>query len=76
MFFKRYGEGAWRPVAEVPAGPDPRCTLLHEQVGNGLWEFAVQAVGADESASELHTSLDHTADPVTGWRVLWVNGAK
>ena len=75
VFCKKYGEGVWLEVAEVPASADPTCTLSHKTIGNGLWEFAVQAVGADASASDLHTSLDHTADPLTGWRVLWVNGA-
>ena len=38
----------------------------------GEYEFAVRFVSDTGVASELHTSLDKTAIPTTGWYVAWV----
>jgi hypothetical protein len=38
---------------------------------HGSYDFAVTAVTASGAESELHTSLDDTAQPQTGWYVVW-----
>ncbi len=39
--------------------------------GYGHYEFAVQSVDSEGTASEYHTSVSETAQPSTGWYVHW-----
>jgi hypothetical protein len=71
IFCREHGSFYWRFLGEVQASPNPEYTVEHGQLGDGLFDFAVRAVTVSGQASALHTSLDSSADPVSGWYVLW-----
>jgi hypothetical protein len=72
IYFREHGSSDWSFLGEVPASRHPEYTIDHEQIGSGLFDFAVRAISVEGKASPLHTSLDSNADPVSGWHVLWV----
>ena len=71
IYYREHGTDYWRFLAEIPATPHPEYTVEHRQLGNGLFDFAVSAVTKSGQASPLHSSLDSSADPISGWYVLW-----
>ena len=72
IYCREHGTSYWRLLAEIPASRNPEYTIDHERVGSGLFDFAVRAISVEGSASRLHSSLDSSADPVSGWYVLWI----
>jgi hypothetical protein len=72
IYYREHGHSYWRLLGEVPASRHPEITVTHEQVGNGLFDFAVRAITVDGRASPLHSSLDTNANPISGWYVLWI----
>ena len=62
----------WRYLGEVEADLHPQHTISHDTLGDGLYEFAVQAVTIEGRVSPLHTSLDSSADPISGWYAFWL----
>jgi hypothetical protein len=69
--YRAHGTTTWRPLGSVPASSQPSFTVLHSLVGNGSFDFAVSAVDSTGAVSPLHTSLDPTADPTSGWFLSW-----
>ena len=63
--------GSWILLDEIPAGDDPEYTLYHADFGNGDFDFGVTAVGEEEEESDMHSSLDETAQPSCGWYLSW-----
>ena len=45
--------------------------VLHEPALNGVWDFGVVAVDDMSEESAVHNSLDVTADPNSGWYLIW-----
>ena len=45
--------------------------VLHEPTLNGVWDFGVVAVDDMSEESAVHNSLDVTADPNSGWYLIW-----
>ena len=72
VYYRGHNDSYWRFLDEVPASENPTYTVHHEDVGDGLWVFAVCSVRAAGGVSPLHTSLDGNADPFTGWHIFWV----
>ena len=69
--YRIHGTSTWTTLATVPASSQPSYTVLHSAVGNGTFDFAVVAVGSTGATSPIHTSLDPTADPTSGWYLTW-----
>jgi hypothetical protein len=74
IFYRQHGDLLWSALDEVPASAKPRYTVKVGQLQDGLYDFAVRAVSANGHVSPLHSSLDESADPISGWFVLWING--
>ena len=72
LYYQRYGKRDWTFLAEVNAGENPEFTVQHDQLGNGLFNFAVSSVNTTNSESYRHSSLDVSADPISGWYVWWL----
>jgi hypothetical protein len=70
VFFRIHGTADWVQLGEIPASPDPQYTVQHSTLGNGEYDFGVLAV-YDSAQSSLHTSLDPSAEPTTGWYLKW-----
>jgi len=73
VYFKKYGAGGWQMIAEVPADAKMEYTLHHYDFGDGMYEFAVNYILSDMTSSQLHTSHDHTAKPISGWYIWWIS---
>jgi hypothetical protein len=71
VYFRVHGTSDWVTLSDVPADPNPEYMVAHLVTGDGEFDFAVVAVDASDQMSAYHTSLDHTADPQTGWYVSW-----
>ena len=69
--YRIHGTSTWNTLATVPASSQPTYTVLRSTVGTGNFDFAVAAVDANGVSSPLHTSLDPTADPNSGWYLSW-----
>ncbi len=61
----------WYLINQVLAVEDPEYSLLHIDFGNGVYDFGVKAVDSEAEESVLHFSLETTADPDTGWFIIW-----
>jgi len=79
VFFRIHTTGTWYELTvppestPVPAVPSPEYTVNHSWVENGVFDFGVTAVSPapDEEESPRHSSLDITAQPDTGWFLIW-----
>ncbi len=70
LYYRIRGESDWVLLDTVPATAEPQYAISYEDFGDGEFEFGVVAVdGSGES--EMHTSLDSSASPQTGWYLRW-----
>ena len=72
IFYRTHESGTWILFDEIPADDDPEYTLYHGDFGNGEYDFGVVAVDSETAESAMHTSLDDTAQPESGWYLSWV----
>jgi len=72
IFYRSHESGTWILFDEIPADDNPEYTLYHGDFGNGDYDFGVVAVDTETAESAMHTSLDDTAQPETGWFLSWV----
>ena len=72
IFYRTHESGTWILFDEIPADDDPEYTLYHGDFGNGEYDFGVVAVDSETAESAMHTSLDNTAQPESGWYLSWV----
>jgi hypothetical protein len=71
LFYRPHGEQDWIYFTEIPASSDPTISLQQSDFGNGSFDFGVVAVTDTGAESPLHSSLDHTAQPTSGWYLTW-----
>jgi hypothetical protein len=71
VYSRTHGGSQWTLLGEAPAASQPEYTIQQTTVGKGEFDFAVVAVDLGGVSSEFHTSLDATADPTSGWYVVW-----
>jgi hypothetical protein len=69
--YRLHGTSTWTTLATIPASSQPSYTVLRSAIGPGSFDFAVASVDSTGVSSPLHTSLDSTADPSTGWYLTW-----
>jgi hypothetical protein len=72
IFYRSHESGSWILFDEIPADDDPEYTLFHGEFGNGDYDFGVVAVDTETEESAMHTSLDNTAQPESGWYLSWM----
>ena len=71
IFYRPHEAASWILFDEIPAEEGPEYTLYHTDFGDGDFDFGVVAVGEEAEESEMHTSLDDTAQPSCGWYLSW-----
>jgi hypothetical protein len=71
--FRIHGESNWvpLPLGEIPATPLPEFPVLYADLGDGDFDFAIVAENAVGEKSNVHISLDPTAQPPSGWFLRW-----
>ncbi len=71
IYYRVHDEVLWYLLAEIPATAEPEYTISIDDLGPGIYDFGISAVDQDDNESALHTSLDITADPESGWYLSW-----
>lgn len=72
LFFRIHDATDWYSlIAGLPSDPAPQYTVQHAAVGNGIFDFGVKAVSAEAVESSMHLSLETSAQPETGWYLVW-----
>ena len=69
--YRVHGTPGWTTLATVAAAAQPSYVVTHSAIGNGSFDFAVVALTSSGAKSTMHTSLDSTAVPNTGWFLIW-----
>ena len=69
--YRSHGTSAWIALAAILASTQPSYTIQRSTTGTGIFDFAVAAEDSSGTVSILHTSLDQTADPNSGWFLSW-----
>ena len=72
IFYRSHGSGTWILFDEIPADDDPEYTLFHGDFGDGDYDFGVVAVDSETEESAMHSCLDNTAQPESGWYLSWI----
>ena len=70
LFYRELGSTGWIFLKSTP-GSQSSVSVMHRELGDGDFEFAVQAVYKNEKKSDLHGSTDFSAWPSGGWYVRW-----
>jgi hypothetical protein len=72
LFFRIHDTSTWYSLADnLLAHPAPQYTVQHSAVDNGIFDFGVVAVNAESTESSMHMSVETTAQPETGWFLVW-----
>lgn len=72
LFFRIHDTADWYTLADdLPAAPAPEYTVLHDDIGSGMFDFGVTARDAEANESSMHMSLQTSAQPDTGWFLIW-----
>ena len=72
IFYRSHETGSWILFDETSADDDPEYTLYYGDFGNVVYDFGVVAVNAETAESDMHTCLDDTAQPESGWYLSWM----
>lgn len=70
FYYREHGSSSWIFLKSTNSDT-AEVTIAYSELGKGSWDFAVSAIDYSGNESELHTSLDETAYPVTGWYLTW-----
>jgi hypothetical protein len=71
VLFRIHDTQDWYLLNQIPAVADPDYTVLHADLGNGIYDFGIIAVDTEGQESLVHFSLEETADPSAGWYLAW-----
>jgi hypothetical protein len=74
VYVRHHGSTEWRPCGLVPAGEHPHVELLHADLRDGHFDFAVTTISQAGAESPLHSSLDAETSPFGGWYLVWTRG--
>lgn len=70
IYYREHGSYTWSYLGSTPSGLIPEYTVDQSSLPYGVYDFAVSSVAGSEE-SELHSSMDDTAAPATGWYIDW-----
>jgi hypothetical protein len=72
VLFRIHETDSWYSlIDDLSAGASPEYAVQHGDVGSGIFDFGVIAVNAQDEESQLHHSLQNTAQPDSGWYLVW-----
>ncbi len=73
IYYKTHGSDTWILLNEIPYSEKPYFKINKKELEPGMYDFAVSAVYENSRESILHSSLDNTAKPTSGWYLLWIH---
>ena len=71
IYARTRGAYDWTFIEEQPASSGLKFVIDSSKLAFGTWEFAVSSI-ENGIESELHTSMDDSALPATGWYIDWI----
>ncbi len=71
LHYRTNGENGWNYLSTVSASDTPLANIRYSQLGNGVFDFAVNTVLQNGAKSDLHISTDTTAILKSGWFLRW-----
>lgn len=72
VYYRVHGSYNWQFLMEVENSGSPECLVTSKDMDYGRYDFAVSAITEQQGVSALHSSLDRTADPFSGWYINWI----
>jgi len=72
IFYREHNSSKWNLLTEKTDLSNLSYRIDHKDMGNGEYDFAVSAIYNNSVESNYHSSLDVTANPNTGWYILWL----
>ncbi len=73
VLFRFHDTQDWYLINQILAVEDPDYTMFKIDFDDGPYDFGVKAVDSESEESLLHFSLETTADPDTGWYLIWLD---
>lgn len=72
LYFRIHDTSTWYSLPDsAEAVPSPEYKVSHTGIEPGPYDFGVKAVNAEDFESNMHMSIDATAEPDTGWYLIW-----
>ena len=71
LYYRDHGTFKWYYLSEIPTSDEGWFFISEEQLDYGVYDFAVSYINKEGIESELHTSLEPSAKPMSGWYVNW-----
>ena len=72
IFYRVHGDLDWQLLSKIDADSRPGINISNEDLSYGVYDFGVSSVGVSGEESDIHSSLDNTADPFCGWYINWI----
>lgn len=73
IYIKNHNGGAWTLLEEIQNTKEDvlTFTLLKENIPYSFIDIGIRSVYTSGTMSEIHSSLDDTAEPSCGWYLYW-----
>ena len=72
VYFRVHGSSDWQLLDEIEAEKNPSYKISEEDLEYGIYDLGVSSVIGNGDESEIHSSLDMSADPFCGWYINWI----
>jgi len=72
IYIRAHGTENWQLMDEVDFSIVPSYTIRRADLKPGKYDFGVSVKTKDGKISKIHSSLDTSASPATGWYIFWI----
>lgn len=72
IYYRNHGSYYWRFLMKIESSGNPECLITDKEIDYGRYDFAVSAINEQGETSALHSSLDSSANPFSGWYINWL----
>lgn len=72
IYIRSHGSFNWRLLDEINYSETPSYTVRRGSLEPGKYDFGVSIVTSNGIESSIHSSLDSSASPPSGWYIYWV----
>ena len=72
IYIRKHGDIDWQLVKEIDSGVKTSCIIRGDEFEPNKYDIGVSFVTTDGTESAIHSSLDKTASPPTGWYIFWI----
>lgn len=72
LYYKTHGSSYWSFLDNIDSELKPSYTISKSKLDFGIYDLGVSSINTSGKESDIHSSLDMTADPFCGWYVNWI----